>query len=330
MIVVSLAALAVFVFVPDVAEEYTAGLRPTQFYDPLPPDLVAADLGRDYEQVFGVAHNSGDSVAATLEALAHGADAIEIDVVSLDGTLYSSHAPPLPWIGRRVFRGPSLETIWTAAAQTDLVKFDLKESSPAFHELVRDFVAVHRRRQRVVVASPHPAAHRFFADRMPDVARFLSVGDREGLAALRADPELAALIDGVTIRETLVDAETARWFHDHELRVLAWTVDELDRANELIRLGVDAITTDNRALLALFGGQQRGEGSLDDATGTPAPGDAASGSGRGAPADLAQAAPACGHPAPKSQILASVSVRGRRRPATRDPLALPPPSYGLL
>lgn len=57
VIVVSLAALAVFVFFPDVAEEYTAGLRPTQFYDPVPPDLITADLEREYEQIFGMAHN---------------------------------------------------------------------------------------------------------------------------------------------------------------------------------------------------------------------------------------------------------------------------------
>lgn len=46
VIVVSLGALALFVFFPDVAEEYTAGLRPTQFYDPLPPDLITAGAAR--------------------------------------------------------------------------------------------------------------------------------------------------------------------------------------------------------------------------------------------------------------------------------------------
>ena len=41
----------------------------------------------------------------------------------------------------------------------------------------------------------------------------------------------------------------------------------------MIRLGVDAITTDNLALMALFGGQRREESSLDPAGATPEPGD---------------------------------------------------------
>lgn len=125
----SLAALAVFVFAPDVAEEFTSGLRPSLFYAPLPEDDIDAELEPRYAGIFAVAHNSGDSVSATLAALGDGADAIEIDVVSLDGELYSSHAPPLPLIGGRLFRGPRLEAVWAAAAQTDLVKFDLKINS---------------------------------------------------------------------------------------------------------------------------------------------------------------------------------------------------------
>jgi hypothetical protein len=138
VIATSLTALGIFIFYPTTAEEFTSGLRPSIFYASLPSGLIAPDLEKDYERVFGVAHNSGDSIQATLASLASGADAIEIDVVSLDGELYSSHAPPLPFIGPAVFRGPSLDAVWTAAAQTDLVKFDLKESSPEFLDLVHD------------------------------------------------------------------------------------------------------------------------------------------------------------------------------------------------
>ena len=161
--------------------------------------------------------------------------------------------------------------VWTAAAQTDLVKFDLKESSPAYLELVLAFIAAHRQQHQVVVATNDPASLRLFAVRAPEVLRFASVGHGGQLAALRADPELVALIDGVTIRESLVDEETARWLREHGLRVLAWTVNDLDRANALVRLGVDAITTVNLALRALIGGQRRGEGVLTSPDATPGP-----------------------------------------------------------
>lgn len=271
VIVISLVALVIFIFFPRLAEEYTAGLRPTVFYAPLPQDSIAPDLEGTYEQIFGVAHNSGDSVPATLAALASGADAIELDVVSLDGALYSSHAPPLPLIGRGVFRGPSLEAIWTAAAQTDLVKFDLKESSPEYLELVLGFLETHKRDHQVVIATNDRGSLHFFADRMPEILRFSSVGDRGELNALRKDPELVALVNGVSIQEALVDEETAGWLNERSLRVLAWTVNDLDRANDLIRLGVDAITTDNLALMALFGGQRREERTLEPAGATPEP-----------------------------------------------------------
>lgn len=267
-----LAALAFFLFFPTQAEEYTAGLRPNVFYAALDPEMIAADLEGEYGQVIGVAHNSGDSITTTLEALAYGADAIEIDVVSVDGELYSSHAPPLPLIGSRVFRGPSLGAIWTAAAQTDLVSLDLKESSPDYLELVLDFLTVRRREHQIVITTADVESHRFFAERMPEVLRFYSVGNQQALTTLQENPDLVALLDGVSIQNDLVDEETARWLNERELRMLVWTVNDLERANELIRLGAAALTTDNLALLSLFGGQQRGEDSLEQIDATPVPG----------------------------------------------------------
>ncbi len=125
VIVTSVALLAFFALRPDVAEEFTVGRRPVQFVGEIDPDL----LGEEYSGVFGIAHNSGDSVRSAVEALAYGADAIEIDVVSLDGRLYASHAVPRPWIGTRAFRGPPLELVWAAATATDVVKLDLKDST---------------------------------------------------------------------------------------------------------------------------------------------------------------------------------------------------------
>jgi glycerophosphoryl diester phosphodiesterase len=39
------------------------------------------------------------------------------------------------------------------------------------------------------------------------------------------------------------------WAHRHKLLILAWTVNDSQRLNELVRLGVDGITTANLAIL---------------------------------------------------------------------------------
>lgn len=259
VITLSVAVLGVFVFLAEWGEEYTSGRIPTQFYARLEQD----QLLDDYQQVFGVAHNSGGTLAATKEALAHGADVIEIDVVSMNGTLYAAHASPLRWLGPRVFRGPTLAAVWEAAAEADVIKLDLKESSAGYLDLLFAFLA-ERRDHEVIVATGNERVLAAFETRAPWVIRLLSVGSQRRLRQLQRRPDLAARIDGVTIRERLVTEETGRWLESAGLLVLAWTVNDLERVNELVHLGVDAITTDNLAIMELLGGHQRREAWLRD------------------------------------------------------------------
>jgi glycerophosphoryl diester phosphodiesterase len=51
----------------------------------------------------------------------------------------------------------------------------------------------------------------------------------------------------------LVDASLVSWLHQHKLLILAWTVNYSQRFNELVRLGVDGITTANLAILKAVG-----------------------------------------------------------------------------
>jgi hypothetical protein len=106
-ILASLALLVAFVAFPGEAERFTAGKQPALFAGERDDDLLD-----DYATVFGVAHNSGDSTQATRQALDHGADVIEVDVVSVERRLYAGHDRPLPGISPRFFRGPPLEEIW--------------------------------------------------------------------------------------------------------------------------------------------------------------------------------------------------------------------------
>jgi hypothetical protein len=261
-----LVVLGVLAFDPERGEAWTSGLRPVQYFRELEAELLD-----DYEGVFAVAHNSGDRVDATLEAIGYGADVIEVDVVSLDGQLYGAHGMPVPWIGGAVFRAPLLARIWIASAGAGAIKLDLKERSPAFQELVLQFLADRRGQRRVIVVSDDPGVLRRFAEREPDVLRFLGIGSADRLRLLDGDPAFAALVDGVSIRQTLVDEERAAWLEERGLLTLAWTVNDLERVNELVRLGVDGITTDNLAIMQLLGGRQRGNHPLDRLRPMPPP-----------------------------------------------------------
>lgn len=257
-IAIGLAALSLvaLVFFAGEAERYTSGLPPTQFYRTLEADLLD-----DYGDVFGIAHNSGDSIAATREALEHGADVIEIDVVSFDGELWAGHDSPLPLVGRRFFRGPKLEAVWAEAATADVVKLDLKESSAGFLNLLVRFLETHREQDSLVATRDAPSL-RVLRDRVPHAFRILSVPSARRLDALLRDDELLRLIDGITIRESVLDDGAARRLEGLGLLVVAWTVNDSQRLNDLVRLGVDALTTDNLAIMRLLGANARQEAPL--------------------------------------------------------------------
>jgi len=269
VIVVCGTVLAVLVFDEERGEQWTSGLRPVQFFRDLEADLL-----EDYSDVFSVAHNSGDSVDTTLAAIGSGADVIEVDVVSLNGRLYAAHDSPVSWFGGSLFRGPPLEHVWIASAAAPVIKLDLKENSPAFTELLLDFVTARQGQRTVVVVSGDPALLRRFAFDAPSVLRFLSVSGTASYDRFTREPELAALLDGVSIRHELLTDERAAWLEEHELLTVAWTVNDLDRVNELVPLGVDAITTDNLAIVALLSSQPRNRPRLervpDPPTGVPA------------------------------------------------------------
>lgn len=250
--------LAMLLFFPERGEQWTTGLRPIQFYNDFEADLVG-----EYTDLFAVAHNSGDNLYSTLDAINYGADVIEVDVVSVDGRLYAAHDMPPIWIGETMFRGPPLAQIWAASAGAAAIKLDLKESSPEFHELLFDFLADRQGQRRVIVVSGTANTLRLFAERAPEVLRFYGAGNGDRLSLIDDDPSFAAIVDGVTIRDYLIDEERAAWLEERHLLTVAWTVNDLARVNELVELGVDGITTDNLAIVGLLGGRENGGRRLD-------------------------------------------------------------------
>lgn len=250
---VSLAALVFLVAFSDHAERYLSGVQPYQFLGKLEADLLD-----DYGQVFSVAHNSGDSVEATRKALRNGADVIEIDVITIGTTLYAGHDRPLPFVGSHVFRGPRLEVVWNVAREAEVIKLDLKQTSPGYVDRVIRFLEAQD--EHPVIVSSHSADVLVrFESGYPRAVRLLSIKTPLAFEALKQDDRALAVIDGVTIRHTLLDEDSAGWLKERGYLIFAWTVNDLARVNELVELGVDAITTENLAILQLLGDNRTGE-----------------------------------------------------------------------
>ncbi len=202
--------------------------------------------------VFGVAHNAGDSPATVSTALAYGAHVVEIDVVSSKGRLRAAHDLPLPAFGAIRLRAPDLEQVWRVAQRADAIELDLKQSSPIFLEPLLAFLRMHHGPE-VIVASRRLSMLRTLRKQAPSVRRFLSVPTGLALERLRIDPLVPGAVEGVTIRQDLLDARTTRWLKSQHLIVLAWVVDDARRARELVDYGVDGIATNNLAMLEALG-----------------------------------------------------------------------------
>jgi hypothetical protein len=236
------------------ADEARWGKRPAQYYAPL-----ATELRLGSADVLGIAHNAGDQAASAQLALAHGADVIEVDVRAIGGQLYAAHTPPPGWLPSQAYSGPTLGQAWTQATGARYVQLDLKDTSSETTRLVAGFLERHKGERRVFVSTKNFRALEVIHERSEDVGLLLSIGNTREMQALLDEPERAEILTGVSVRATLLDDESMAWFKERGLLVIAWTINDVDRLNDLVALGIDAVSTDNLAILdALhWAGQRR-------------------------------------------------------------------------
>lgn len=174
-------------------------------------------------------------------------------MISARGRLVAGRNQPLPRLARQVFRGPTLAEGWDRAAAADVVKLDLKRADRGFLDDLVGFLAPRAKSRRVMIASGDPGALLYLHRRLPEVTMLFSVGSPDAVHQLQSDPALQKAIGGVSVFQGLVDASLVTWLHQHKLLVVAWTVNDSQRFNELVRLGVDGITTANLAILRALG-----------------------------------------------------------------------------
>ncbi len=242
--VVALAIVATLILAWPHVQRFTTGLPPDQFHRELDPALT-----KDYPATLGIAHNAGNRLDTIKTALDHGADVIEVDVISVRGTLVGGRDQPWPWLSNHLFRGPTLDEVWQAAAPAEVIKLDLKQDDPGYLDAVATFLEPRAGARQVMVASRDAKSLMLLHRRVPQATMVFSMGFPDAVDHLRSDAALRSAIGGVTAFQGLVNANLVTWLHEQHLLVLAWTVNDVHRLNDLVRDGVDGVTTANLAIL---------------------------------------------------------------------------------
>ncbi len=228
-------------------QRYTGVAPPRQVDEPV---RVDSTLAGSYSAVLGIAHNAGNNQTTTRAAIAAGADVVEIDVIMARGQLVAGRPHHWQWLAGLVFRGPTLAQAWQYTSAAPEVKLDLKQSDQAFLDALVAFLREHGGDPgRVLVTSPDVGALSYLQSRLPGVTLLFSANGPDAVRRLRADTRLQGAIGGVSVFQGLVDADLVAWAHARHLLVLGWTVDDAARLDQLVRLGVDGVTTANLAVL---------------------------------------------------------------------------------
>ncbi len=204
------------------------------------------------EAMLLVAHRSPRSAAACRAVAAAGATVFEIDVQVHGGRLVVSHYLPIlgtPFRrdGWRVVRGwsprrePPLADVAELVPPDHVVLLDLKEEEPG-----------RRAELLVAIVATVPASRRYLACtaivddlealREKGFHTWRTIGDQGQLDAALAGGKVAD--EAVTVNHKLLSRDVVDRLHSLTGTVVAWTVNDVQRARWLRDIGVDGVTTD--------------------------------------------------------------------------------------
>lgn len=205
-----------------------------------------------------IAHAAGNSVRRAGEAISAGTDFVEVDLWVRNGRFEARHERdiyPIPilyekWYLRFAPRKPFglADLIRETNGRADLF-LDLKNGSSAAARLVRRSLDDAGLPVRVVASSQQWATLRAALEIIPEVETFYSIDVLAKLDLFFSIIERDVHPRGVSCRERLLTRGIVERLHALGLLVVAWTVDDAERARELAGWGVDGLTTHHVAEL---------------------------------------------------------------------------------
>jgi glycerophosphoryl diester phosphodiesterase len=201
---------------------------------------------------FVIAHRAGNDLARLRRAEELGIEHVEADLRLWRGRVEVRHLKtlgPIPVLWDRWQLGnpfaPRLTLgalLHTVSPSTELV-LDLKGGKM---ELARLVLAVLPEGRRVTVCARNWRLLSPFAAR-EDVRTVHSVGSARQLRRLLRRSR-GTRLEGVSVHERLLDARTAAELRRLASLVMTWPVNTVQRAHELLALGVDGLISDDLAL----------------------------------------------------------------------------------
>ena len=204
-----------------------------------------------------IAHGGGNTIVRAEEFIEAGADYLEVDLWLHRGRFEARHERRTRWLPllfekwylRRVPRAAyGLEELLDATAENQAGIFlDVKNGGQEAAVLLRRILRTHQHPARVVASSQQWRALRAMRELTPQVDAFYSIDVRAKLDLFLSVVDRDTRPRGVSCRHGLLTERSIRELHNRGLLVVAWTVDDLERARELVAWGVDGITTHNVA-----------------------------------------------------------------------------------
>ncbi|HET7738004.1 MAG TPA: glycerophosphodiester phosphodiesterase [Tepidiformaceae bacterium] len=217
--------------------------------------LIPAGTGRHVV----IAHAAGNSLRLTKQAVVDGADFVEVDLYVHGSRFEARHERavyPIPlwvekWYLRIAPRRPvGLAELIAEVGSASTLFLDLKNGSGRVAPLIRAALDAAPPGTRLAASSQYWHILRQVAASAPEVELFYSIDVTAKLDLFTSIAEREPAARGVSCRHTLLTRRHVQRLHDRGLAVIAWTVDDEDRARELLEWGVDGITTHNVATVA--------------------------------------------------------------------------------
>ena len=200
-----------------------------------------------------IAHGGGNTAALALCGREALADYLEVDVWVHNGRLEIRHERRFP------FRIPFLYEAWylrlartgrhglaNLLAETSPgtgIFLDLKNGGELVGELVGEALEGIAPPAQLAASAQHWPILRGLAKVVPGVALYYSIDVQAQLDLALAVRDRDVAPSGVSCRHQLLTRATVREFHDRGMNVVAWTVDDPERAEDLAGWGVEGITT---------------------------------------------------------------------------------------
>jgi glycerophosphoryl diester phosphodiesterase len=215
--------------------------------------LLETESGAEPARPAIIAHGGGNSTERVRSFREIRADYLEVDLWVHHGRFEARHerrvryTPILfeKWYLRRVGAHYGLVEMLQAAAETDAGIFlDIKNGGARAAEILRANIDdVSGPPPRMVASSQEWKALRAIREVCPEVDTYYSIDVAAKLDLFLSVSERDERPRGVSCRHTLLTRETVAGLHSRGLLVVAWTVDDIERARELASWGVDGLTT---------------------------------------------------------------------------------------